>query len=204
MNPYLPLTLDETVSRLERTLPQGLFAHCQRVHQIAVEVAPRYGCDRDLAGIAAWVHDLCRAERGDRLLALARDFHLTVSPLEQRLPILLHGPVGAELLYREWGITHEEVLDAVRYHTTGRARMGLLERVLFLSDKIEPQKDAMYPFNPQVRLLLAEGLDRALLEWFNAQLFAFLTRGDWIHPMMVEARNSLLLEKERLPRTGRP
>jgi predicted HD superfamily hydrolase involved in NAD metabolism len=193
--------LDETVARLERTLPKGLFAHCQRVNTVATEMAPQVQCDRDLAGLAAWVHDICRAQRGDRLLARARDFSIPVSPLEERLPLLLHGPVGAEVLRREWGITDPQVLSAIWYHTTGRASMGLLERVLFLADKLEPQKDRAYPFNPRVRAALEErGLDEALLEWFTAQLSAFLSHGDHIHPLMVEARNSLLMEKERRPR----
>lgn len=165
------------------------------MNRLAVEVGPRFGCSRDLAGLAAWVHDVCRAERGDRLLTLARDFGLPVSPLEERAPVLLHGPVGAEVLRRDWGITHPDVLAAVRCHTTGRREMTLLDRVLVLCDKLDPNKDRAYPFNTHVRHLLKRDLSAALLSWFDGQMSAFLTANQPIHPLMTEARNALLLER---------
>jgi predicted HD superfamily hydrolase involved in NAD metabolism len=81
---------------------------------------------------------------------------------ERQSPKLLHGPVAAELARRELGIDDEEVLEAVRAHTTGSPGMGPLALVLYVADKIEPARD--YPSVGRLRTLAREDLRRAAEE----------------------------------------
>lgn len=185
----------DIVERLERTLPRGLFEHCHRVSGIASDIGPRFGCAKNVSELTAWVHDVCRHERGERLISLAKDFGIPVTPLDERAPVLLHGPVGAELLRREWGIADADILNAVWWHTTGRKEMSVLERVLFLSDKLDPAKDKGYSQNERVRTMAQSDLNGALLEWMSAQAGYQLSHGETIHPALIDARNALIIER---------
>ena len=173
-------------------LPKGLLVHIERVVEISVELAHRFHVDPEKAEVAALLHDIARANKGEKLLSLAREFDLPITPLEERLPVFLHGPVGAEIARRALRVQDEEVLEAIRYHTTGGQGMGVTARVVYLADKIEPSKDARYPFNPRVRELAAMDLDEAMLEFIRSELSAHISRGDFVHPSTIEARNDLL------------
>jgi predicted HD superfamily hydrolase involved in NAD metabolism len=81
---------------------------------------------------------------------------------------VLHGPIAAAFLEREFGIDDEEIADAIRYHTTGRPGMGLLEQVVCLADAVEPGR--AYPGVERLRQLAFQDLDLALAEMFDSTL----------------------------------
>lgn len=173
-----------------RRLPKGLRGHIDRVVVEARRLAAAHGADGERAAFAALVHDVARALPGGELVRLAEDFGLPVSPLERANPILLHGPVGAELLARRYGVSDGEVLDAARYHTTGRPGMGLLERVLFVADKVEPGK-VRGPLMGRVRELAATDLDAAMVAFYIAQEEEHRRRGRTTHPLARAAAEAL-------------
>lgn len=179
-------------ARLEG-LPAGLRDHCQRVSEKARELARRYGEEEERVALAALLHDVARARGTEELLAQAEALGLSVSQVERAMPVLLHGPVAAELARRELGVSDEEVLAAVAWHSTGRKGMTPLEKVVFLADKLDPGKEGYYPPGLEGLGQAAErGLDQALLVYFDWQLRHLLERGALIHPAMVEARNDVL------------
>jgi HD superfamily phosphohydrolase YqeK len=112
--------------------------------------------------------------------------------VEQRVPVLLHGPVGAELLRLEDGLADFSIYQAVYWHTTGHACLDPLGQVVFLADKLDPQKAGRYPYQPLLREIAAEDLDRAMLEFLGRELVSLTSQGQMVHPAMVEARNGLL------------
>ena len=128
---------------------------------------------------------------------MARGFGIPVTPIDEAFPVFLHGPVGAEVLKRDFGLDDEEALDAVRYHTMGRAGMTPLEQVLFLADKLDPSKVARYPFLPEVEAAAHHDLDEGMRLFIDRQAAAFLEHGDLVHPGMIDARNDALLLKAR-------
>jgi predicted HD superfamily hydrolase involved in NAD metabolism len=145
--------------------------------------------------LAAWGHDIARALSPQELLTRARGFSLEVSPVEEEAPILLHGPVGAEILRQEYGIDDPQVLAAARFHSTGRVGMSLLEKVIFVADKIEPGKVRAKPALARVRELADRDLDAAILEYLN-QMLIVAREEDWpLHPHAIAARNELLLTR---------
>ena len=79
-------------------MPDGLQAHIYRVRDVAQELAARHGIDPDRAELGALAHDVCRAIPGEDLLKMSADLGVPVTDLDRDFPILLHGPVGAELL----------------------------------------------------------------------------------------------------------
>ena len=173
-------------------LPQGLQAHINRVTAIARELAPRHGLDPELAALGMQAHDVARAIPGPELLSLADSLNLTVDPVQLHVPLLLHGPVGAELLRKEDGLDDDSLYQAVYWHTTGHPSLDQLGKVVFLADKLDPQKLPRYPYQPHLRELALDDLDAALVEFFTREMVSLARQGELIHPAMLEARNTLL------------
>ena len=188
MHPQIP-ALRAAVSRL----PRGLAEHIEGVVVEARRLGLLHGADEQQAALAAWGHDIARALSPSELLAEARRLGLTVDPVEEEAPILLHGPVGAAILSRDYAIQDAEVLAAARHHTTGRAGMSTLEKVVFLADKIEAGKLRGEPAPAKVRQLADRDLDAAILEHLNQHLLEASRRSWPLHPNTVAARNELLL-----------
>jgi len=177
-------------------LPRGLAEHVERVAAEADRLAAGFKeLGREQVELAAWGHDIARALSPQELLPRARRFGLEVSPVDEEAPILLHGPVGAEILRREYGIDDREVLAAARFHSTGRAGMSLLEKVIFVADKIEPGKVRAKPALARVRELADRDLDAAILEYLDQMLAVAREEGWPLHPQAVAARNELLLSR---------
>ena len=110
------------------------------------------------------------------------------------MPLLLHGPLGdAHLLREECAVTDEDVLQAVRWHSTscpGMSRVGL---IVFIADKVEPQKVERAPHLRRTAELARESLERAAVEYLTAEIASLLEKGSLIHPVSIEARNHLLM-----------
>jgi len=176
-------------------LPRGLAEHIEGTVEEARRLALLHGADEERAALAAWGHDIARALSPSELLAEARRLGLPLDPAEEQAPILLHGTVGAAILSRDYGIDDPDVLAATRYHTTARAAMSTLEKVVFLADKIEPGKLLAEPALTKVRRLADRDLDAAILECLNQHLLEAKRRGWPLHPHTVAARNELLMTK---------
>ena len=176
-------------------LPRGLVEHIEGVVAEARRLALLHGADEERAALAAWGHDIARALSPSELLAEARRLGLAVDPVEKEAPILLHGPIGAAVLSRDYAIDDAEVLAAARYHTTGRAGMSALEKVVFVADKIEAGKVRAEPALTRVKQLADRDLDAAILEYLNHHLLEASRRAWPLHPQTVAARNHLLLAK---------
>ncbi|MCH8987801.1 MAG: bis(5'-nucleosyl)-tetraphosphatase (symmetrical) YqeK [Chloroflexi bacterium] len=189
----MPDLLQRLQGRLQ-SLPEGLQAHIYRVRDVALELAARHGIDLDRAELGALAHDVCRAVPGDALLKMSAEMGVAVTEVEQDFPILLHGPVGAELLRREEDLTDHGLYEAVRWHSTAHASLDPLGKLVFLADKLDPQKAAIYSYQAKLRDMALESLDLALLEFLSREMATRLERGETVHPASVEARNSLILK----------
>ena len=107
---------------------------------------------------------------------------------------IIHGPVGAILAKRDYGISDEEILNAIRIHTTGDVNMSLLEKIIFLSDLIEPGR--AFPGVDELRVKAFKDLDEAMVHAFDMTIMHVLNKGSLLHPKTVSARNYILMEKE--------
>lgn len=178
-------------------LPAGLRDHVLRVEEEAVRLAALYGVDEREARIAALGHDLVRHMQGAELLELAHAYGIEPDEVETSSPILVHGPVAARMLARDYAYSQPQVLAGIDCHTTARAGMSLPEKVLFIADKVEPGKLEYHPEFEEVRDLAPRDLDLALLRFLDINLQQAVARGWLLHPRSLQARNELLR------RTGR-
>ncbi len=189
----MPELLQRIQTRLN-SLPDGLQAHIYRVRDVAQELAARHGIDPDRAELGALAHDVCRAVPGDDLLKMSAELSVPVADVDWDFPLLLHGPVGAALLRKEDGLTDQALYDAVRWHSTAHASLDDLGKLIFLADKLDPQKAAVYSYQARLHEMALESLDLALLEFLTREMAARIEKGETVHPASVDARNSLVLK----------
>jgi predicted HD superfamily hydrolase involved in NAD metabolism len=142
--------------------------------------------------VAALLHDIADGLSDRELLARAEGYGIRVSLTEARVPRLLHAPVGAEILRHEWGITDEEVLDAVRYHISGAPVMSPLVKVVFVADKIEPARDRHYGGLGPIRAIAHVNLDEAVLRLYAWRMNTLVESGKRVDEQLVTARNTLI------------
>jgi predicted HD superfamily hydrolase involved in NAD metabolism len=161
-------------------LSKERYEHTLRVADTAEDLALAHDLDADMARLAALLHDAAREMDPEVFLNLANKWRLQVGDPERQSPKLLHGPVAAELARRELGMDDEEVLQAVRAHTTGRPGMGPLALVLYVADKIEPARD--YPSVGRLRKLAGEDLNEAAAESLRRAIAHNEERGKATHP----------------------
>ena len=189
-------TLPPKVQELFDSLPKGLRDHINRVRIIAVELAGIHGADVARTDLAAACHDLARAFKEESLIEETERSGIDVGLPERRLPILLHGPIAATWLERELGITDPDIIQAVRWHSTARAGLSTIAKIVFLADKIDPHKVEKRPELAEIALLARENLDKALLAFIDAELVSYIRAGGVIHPATIEARDELLEKQD--------
>lgn len=175
-------------------LPSGLLEHLERVSQGAENLAQRWGVDPEEAALAGFLHDVARAQPPEALLRQARELNLPIDPVEEAMPLLLHGPVAAALIREELQEAEEPIAAAICWHTTGRWGMTDLEKVVFLADKLDPDKLNAAADMQELVQAAEQDLDQAVLRYLDRSARHLLERGGLVHPATIEARNWLLLQ----------
>lgn len=148
---------------LKKNMDESRYEHTLGVMYTSAALAMRYECDLDKALLAGLMHDCAKCMPNAKKLKTAEKYGLEITDLEKKNPFMLHAKVGAVLAEKKYDITDEEVLGAIRWHTTGRPDMTLLEKIVYVADYIEPQRDKA-PNLGEIRKLAFIDLDRALLK----------------------------------------
>jgi predicted HD superfamily hydrolase involved in NAD metabolism len=151
--------LEDAESYARERLSDKRYVHTLRVAETAERLATLHALDPEKARLAGLLHDTAREIGKEELLRVAEEDGLPVGDFERERPILLHGPVAAELAREDLEVEDGEVLDAVRAHTTGEPGMGPLALALFVADKIEPGREQ--PGVEDLRELAPVSLHRA-------------------------------------------
>ena len=203
--PVYGIANDRFRERFE-SLPEKLQAHIFRVRDVGLDLASRHGIDEGRAELAILGHDVARAAKKNEILRLADHFGMSTLDLERRAPVTLHGPVGAELLRHEDGLDDEEILAAVRWHTTGHHSLTPLGLLVFISDKLEPRKIKSYPYQRELQHIANESLTQAVLEFLCRESALRLQSRRPVHPASIAAINALLAgdeaERPRRPKAS--
>lgn len=189
------LTEEKIIDRLKQLVKPKRLQHILGVAQTAEELAGRFGADPVKARLAGLLHDCARDLSDAELLNRAKQADLRVSEYVFAQPLLAHGPVGAVMARGEFGITDEEILNAIAIHTVGQDYMSMLDKILYVADKIEPGRRD--PALDEARAWAGRDLDRALLACFDQAIKFVLKMQLSLHPGTVKARNALLQGKGR-------
>ena len=161
-------------------------AHVVGCEQEAVSLAKRWGVDPEAAEEAAILHDCTKKEKLDGQLALCLHYGYEPDPVEAKSEKLLHAKTGAALAKAEFGVS-DAVENAIRWHTTGRAGMTALEKVVYLADYIEPTRS--FEGVEPLRRLAYEDIDRAMLLGLEMSIEDNRLSGNAIHESSIAARD---------------
>ena len=156
------------------------FEHSLAVAKQAEYLAKKYGADPEKARIAGLLHDILKDTDGDSQLQIFKDFDILLDAVEQKAPKLWHAKAGAVFLRHILGITDEDILNAVRYHTTARAGMSPLEIVLYLADFTSADRD--YPDVDVMRELTERDPDEAMRYALAYTIDDLNAEGRPVHP----------------------
>lgn len=144
----------------ERLSPQRYY-HSVCVAQKAVELAKTIGTNENKAYLAGLLHDISKELPLEEQLHYLKSNDIIVGVELLDNPFVLHGIVGSFFVRQEFGIDDNEILDAIHYHTTARANMSELERIIFLADYISIDRE--YPKVDGIRDLVEESWDKAMV-----------------------------------------
>lgn len=139
------------------------FEHTLGVEFTSAALAMRYGAPVESARMAGLLHDCAKCLTDGERVAICKKNDIPMSKLEQANPFLLHAKVGAYLAGKQYGVEDQDIINAIRNHTTGRPKMSLLEKLVFIADYIEPGRNHA-PNLDEVRRLAFTDLDQALLK----------------------------------------
>ncbi|XID95424.1 bis(5'-nucleosyl)-tetraphosphatase (symmetrical) YqeK [Paenibacillaceae bacterium WGS1546] len=185
------MNLEKLREATRAQMPDKRWRHTLGVVDSAIELAVRFGGDPGKAELAALLHDYAKAWPTDRMETVIREQRLPPELLDYDKE-LWHAHVGAWAVRRDHGIEDEEALDAIRYHTSGRAGMTKLDKIVCLADYIEPGRD--YPGASKIRELAKHSMEQALVAAFDSTIAHLIERGRRIFPLTVAARNDLILQ----------
>ncbi len=185
------MNIEEYKALLSQRLSPYRYNHSLCVAESAVELAKKYGADEEKALIAGLLHDITKEADMQEHFSLFKTGKAQLSDLERRSPKLWHAMSGAVYLEYELGITDSDILTAVRYHTTARANMSLLEKVIYIADFISA--DRVYDDVEVVRELAKKDLDETMRYTQHYSINELLQKGSPIHPDSVACYNSLIL-----------
>ena len=204
-------TLVTDIPTLQQWLKERLnterYEHSVGAQLKATELAQHFALseeDQHKTAIAGLLHDAAKQVGSLELFDACKKMNLMLNDADMRSPQTIHPFVSAEMVKRELGITDPDILNAIRYHTTGRARMSMIEKLVFVADKIEDNtRNPLYcqKINQLIQTNTLESLDVATLYILDSTIGFLIEKGLVVHPRTLEARNDLLesLKDKHIP-----
>jgi predicted HD superfamily hydrolase involved in NAD metabolism len=184
---------DAALIIVKQQLTEHRYQHTLGVMDTAIDLANKYGADEKKAELAAIFHDYAKFRPKEEMkqIIIKQGFSKDLLLFNSEL---WHAPVGAYLVEMEAGITDQEVLDAIRYHTSGKPGMTLLEKIIYLADYIEPGRH--FPGVEEVRELAKESLDKALIKAVHNTIQFLMKKSQAVYPDTFYTYNDLVKKLE--------
>jgi predicted HD superfamily hydrolase involved in NAD metabolism len=182
---------EKALAVVEKAITKQRYQHTLGVMETAISLAKRYGADVKKAELAAIFHDYAKFRPKGEMRKIIIEQNMPKDLLEYNTE-LWHAPVGAYLVEKEVGISDKEILDAIRYHTSGRENMTLLEKVIYLADYIEPGRS--FPGVDEVRELAQKDLNEALVQSISNTIAFLMKKKQPIYPETFKTYNALVMK----------
>ncbi|WP_091657784.1 bis(5'-nucleosyl)-tetraphosphatase (symmetrical) YqeK [Alteribacillus iranensis] len=175
------------------------YIHTVGVMNTAVNLAHRYEVNTNKAKMAAIFHDYAKYRSVEEMREIIQKNGWDERFIQFNNE-LLHAPAGSYLVEKEIGIKDSEILSAIFWHTTGKANMDPLEKVIFLADYIEPNRN--FPGVKEVREQAEVDLDRAVLMALHNTVLFLMSKEEPVFPETLHAYNDLVLEISKQNKKG--
>ncbi|NLV77353.1 MAG: HD domain-containing protein [Tissierellia bacterium] len=179
--------------KLKKDIGEARYKHSIRVMNTSIELAKRYNYPVEEAALAGFLHDCGKLKGKINLLKIADDFDIILDNVMRNNVELIHGPLGEQIAIKEYHVTNKNVLNAIRYHTTGREDMTLLEKIVYVADIVEPGR--RFEGVDKIRQLTDKNINLGLLYALDRTIIFVVQRGKLVHLDTIKARNQLLILK---------
>ena len=168
--------------QMKEELSDDRFEHTIGVMYTAESLAMRYGVDMTKAAVAGLLHDCAKCIPNAQKLKMCKKHDIEITEMEEKNPSLLHAKLGAYMAETAYGVEDPEILSAIKWHTTGKPDMSMLDIIIYMADYIEPNRDKA-PNLKQIRKLCFENIEEALYQVLEGPLEYLSNRPDMIDPM---------------------
>lgn len=183
----------QIIEKLNTMLKPKRLEHSINVAKCAIKLSEIYGYDKEKAYLAGLVHDCAKYFTKEQIDSYVEKYNIELDPLEVDNIALSHSIIGSFAIQDVFNIQDMDIINAVRYHTTGRENMSILEKIIFMADMIEEGRN--FPGVDHLReLSFNKQLDKALITSFNNTIKFVIDNDQLIHPRSVKARNYLMQE----------
>ena len=176
---------------IKSMMSENRYNHCVNVSKEAVKLAKRYGGDEEKAAVAGILHDITKEMPKEEQLQIMHDSGIILDDIQKNAPKLWHGISGSVYIKKHFGIEDEDILNAICYHTTGRAGMSLLEKIIFVADFTSEERT--YKGVATMRKKSRKSLEDAMLYGFKFTFSDLSSRELAIHPDELACYNEIVL-----------
>lgn len=189
---------EKAKEELKSMLKPERYEHSIGVMETAVKLAKRFGADEQKAKIAGLLHDCAKNIETKTAYQMCEMYSIELDSVTKKSHKLVHQYLGAHIAKESFGIDDEEILSAIRSHTTAKADMSLLDKIIYLADFIEPNRDKE-PFDGlcELRELCEKDIDEAMAFALDISVESILRRKMYMHLDTVSARNWFLDKKSK-------
>ena len=170
------------------------YLHSLGAEETARELAARFGADEEKAALAALIHDNAKCFEYKELVQIVNENNFPIKDDVINNHKILHAFAGAYLAQKELGIEDKDILNAIMYHTTGRTGMSLLEKIVYLSDKLE-KRTRPPEYRNKIAKILQEtnDIDKTILVTIDFTIRSLLDRKLAINSRTIEVWNDLII-----------
>ncbi len=183
-------------NKLKEKLPAKRFEHCIGVEYTAGTLAFIHGVDVEKAMIAGLLHDCAKYVSNDKKIQKCEKRGIYISPVEYQNPDLLHAKLSAVYAKEKYGIEDTEILDAITSHTTGKPNMTTLEKIIYIADFIEPNRNMLHEMDI-IRKKAYTDLDLCLLHILRNSMNHLCKKGAIVDPLTRETYEFYQKEYEK-------
>lgn len=182
---------EQILNHVRAQMTEKRFLHTLGVMKAARQLAAQYGADEDKAELAAMIHDVakCWPIKDQAAYIVEHKLDSTLLNYEKEL---WHAEIGAHYAKAQYGVSDDEICQAIRYHTSGRVGMSLLEKVVWVADYIEPTRT--FEGVIKARQLAELSLEKTMLYGLDSTITFLIEKNKIVYPMTMYARNDILMQ----------
>jgi len=187
----------EIENDVKSVLSEYRFTHSLGVAKKAIELAKIYGVQEEIAKKVGIAHDIAKEMTDEEMIEYAKANNIKIDEIETVKPSLLHGKIGADIAAKKFGFT-QDMVNAIKWHTTGRKNMSMLEKIIYVADKTEENRKGTRFNLEKSRELSTQNIDETLIFLMN-EFITYNIKNEWlIHPETINARNYILLNESKM------
>lgn len=184
------LSENEIKEKLKEALNPKRYTHSLGVADEAKRLAQLYGANKDKAYLAGLLHDCAKGIPTDKQIEECDRRGIVLEKWTRLCPPVVHGFLGAQMAKEEYGVTDEEILSAIRLHTIGGEGMTLFEKIIYIADMTEINRD--FPGVEEIREKVNGSIDEAIKAGIQIQLKFNMKKNGIIHPNMICLWNDIV------------